>query len=792
MKRIISIAVVLLSIALTANAYVTIDDIFYNIENGEASVTYGESAYYNSSRYIGDITIPESISLGNDTYPVTSIGNYAFYQCDRLTSVSLPNSIKDIQDYAFTACVALTGIEIPNSVSSIGNYAFYRCNGINSLDIPKSVASIGNDAFSECKGLIEISIDPHSNLYIGADAFQYCSNLKYVKTTDIAKWCGIRFETKKPDRTLPSLGSNPCDNTYATLYLGTKKITSLEIPDGITEIKDCAFIGCNDITSVTLPSSVKSIGKYAFYGCSLSSITIPNSVKSIGEGVFQCCSITDLDFWPKAVTIIPKEAFSYCYKLTSLCIPEGVTAVGAEAFSGCSNLTDLTVPTTLESLGLNVFKGCTSLSTVTWNAVSCNNFISYLDLDYCDGCPPPFNVNPESPITLPLSFTIGDEVRGIPSYLCDYTRIKSLTVPNSVKHIGDYAFEYCHIERLTLGTSVEYIGASAFAYNDIEELVIPNSATTIAGAAFRGCQKLKDVTLGSAVNTIGNYAFSKCKGITSIDLPSSLEIIGDAAFELTGLQAVTIPNSVTSIGRSAFLNCRDIASIALGNSVESIDSWAFKGCNLITHITIPASVKLIGDAPFPETLTTVEWNAKNCADKSANPINSPFFSNCTLTSLNFGNEVERIPGNICKNQTALTKISFPASVKAIGPNPLKGCTGLQKITSHITEPMTVALGLTDEQLAQLPLYIPKGTTEAYLNALGWADFSNMIEMEGTIVPGDLDGDEIVDGSDESMLVETVLAGGVSAELKAVADINGDGSVDGNDVSILLEKVLAGE
>ncbi len=325
----------------------------------------------------------------------------------------------------------------------------------------------------------------------------------------------------------------------------------------------------------------------------------------------------------------------------------------------------------------------------------------------------------------------------------------------------------------------------------MEELVIPNSATTIAGAAFRGCQKLKDVTLGSAVNTIGNYAFSKCKGITSIDLPSSLEIIGDAAFELTGLQAVTIPNSVTSIGRSAFLNCRDIASIVLGNSVESIDDWAFKGCNLITHITIPASVKLIG-APFPETLTTVEWNAKNCADKSADPINSPFFSNCTLTSLNFGNEVERIPGNICKNQTALTKISFPASVKAIGPNPLKGCTGLQKITSHITEPKTVALGLTDEQLAQLPLYIPKGTTEAYLNALGWADFSNMIEMGGTIVPGDLDGDEIVDGSDESMLVETVLTGGVSAELKAVADINADGSVDGNDVSIVLEKVLAGE
>ena len=203
-------------------------------------------------------------------------------------------------------------------------------------------------------------------------------------------------------------------------------------------------------------------------------------------------------------------------------------------------------------------------------------------------------------------------------------------------------------------------------------------------------------------------------------------------------------------------------------------------------------MKSIGKESFPATLTDVVWNAKNCLGYSTSNLKaSPFFGNCTLNSIVFGTGVEQIPAYICYNQTKLDKITFPASVKAIGAYSLKGCSGLKSMRSHIIEPTTSIFGLTDSQYATVPLYVPKGRIDAYRDTLGWADFFNIIEMDGE-GKGDINGDESVDGGDVSILLEMVLAGGVSDEQMPVADINADGSVDGGDVSILLEIVLSGE
>ena len=789
--------------ALSGHAYVTIDGIYYNIENEEATVVYGESSY------TGEVNIPESVMIEDVPYSVTAIGKGAFSGCKYLTSVSIPNS----------------------------------------------VATIGESAFRSCTGLLELSIDPNPNLYIGSMAFYSCSNLMYVKTTDIAKWCRIRFETKsKFDyyETETSY-SNPCSGP-GTLYLGAKKITSLEIPNGITEIKSCSFAGC-DFTSVTLPSSITSIGKFAFYGCNkLTGVTIPNSVKTIGDYAFQYCSslkspdikipnsvtsigksafsncqsLSDISFWPQSATIIDENTFSNCSGLVTSGIPEGVKSIYKNAFWNCKAITNIIVPESLTLLHIDAFDGCESIASVEWNAISCNDYYFEDDEYYREvGYEYDTRRGPFADSRANFhSITFGDHVNRIPAFLCyGLKTLDPIIIPNSVKSIGKRAFTYTSIlDEISFGNSLDSIEESAFRYSfynssssaTIRRVTIPNSVTYIGDYAFADGQQLTDIYLGNSVREIGEGAFGWCSSLTSINIPNSVSVIGDGAFgsclkaasinipnsvsvigngafgNCPEVTSINIPNSVSVIGDHAFANCSKVASITLGSSIESIGAGAFEKCNLITSITIPASVKSLGVKPFPETLTTVEWNAKNCADGRANSTGSPFFSNCTLTSLNFGNEVERIPSNICKKQTALSEISFPASVKAIGANALIGCTGLQKITSHITEPKTVVLGLTDEQLAQLPLYIPKGTTDAYLNALGWADFSNMIEMEGTIVPGDINGDEAVDGNDVSIVLEMVLAGGVTDAQKAMADINADGSVDGNDVSILLDKVLAGE
>ena len=89
---------------------------------------------------------------------VTRIGNYAFYQCNNLTSIDISNSVIDIGNYAFWNCNGLVEINIPDSIVSIGDCAFRYCGNLVSINIPDSVVSIGNTSFSDCSSLTSIDI----------------------------------------------------------------------------------------------------------------------------------------------------------------------------------------------------------------------------------------------------------------------------------------------------------------------------------------------------------------------------------------------------------------------------------------------------------------------------------------------------------------------------------------------------------------------------------------------------------------------------------------------------------
>ena len=226
----------LLSTTAFSNDFV-VNGIYYNYIDKTAKtveVTYrGSYSYDYSNEYTGSVTIPSSVTYSGTTYSVTTIGDYAFYNCTGLTEVTIGNSVTSIGSAAFYGCSGLTSITIPNSVNKIGEDAFEDCSGLTSVTIPNSVTSIGNYAFNGCYGLTEVNI------------------------TDLSAWCKINFG---------SYDANPL--YYAEkLKLNGTEIKDLVIPNDITEIKDYAFSYCTGLTSVTIPNSVTSIGEEAFEYC---------------------------------------------------------------------------------------------------------------------------------------------------------------------------------------------------------------------------------------------------------------------------------------------------------------------------------------------------------------------------------------------------------------------------------------------------------------------------------------------------------------------------------------------
>ena len=239
--------------------------------------------------------------------PVKEIGDYAFLNCSKLTSIVIPDSITSIGNFVFSNCSKLTSIVIPDSVESIGRYAFLNCSKLTSIVRPDSVTSIGDWAFSSCGGLTSIVI-PDSVGSIGVASFAGCNSLtKIIVDEDNAYYKSI-------DGNLYSK-----DGKTLVQYAIGKTGTTFTIPDSVEVLGDRAFADCDSLATVTIGNSVEVLGDYVFYYCSnLTSIVIPDSVTSIGEGAFACSS------------------------LTSIVIPDSVTSIGYGAFYDCDSLTSIT------------------------------------------------------------------------------------------------------------------------------------------------------------------------------------------------------------------------------------------------------------------------------------------------------------------------------------------------------------------------------------------------------------------------------------------------------------------
>lgn len=393
----------------------------------------------------------------------------------------------------------------------------------------------------------------------------------------------------KGDLSIPSeINGKPVISIGREAFCECEELTSVIIPQGVTCIETNAFASCANLQSVKIPAGMKKIEGFAFCGCpALSSISLPASVTMIEDCAFCTCNglrkitlevgnanyriINDLlctkDMStvilginiekisiPPCVTKINKSAFSECDQIKSLSIPEGVADIGDGAFAGCNGLTEITIPASMTNIGDEAFVWCYNLKKFT---VDHNN--------------PKY-----SSINGMLCTKDG-------STLITGVNVENITIPNCVKHIQACAFN---------------------CFYSIKSVKIPSGVESIGEWAFNGCEILS-MTIPSTVTNIGARAFTLCNRLGTISLED-----GNKSYCITNNMLCTTDGTEVIMG-----NHSNTAVIPQG--VTKIDDGAFYCYEELTSITIPPSVKSIGEVAFgggPESGRTY-YVAKGDADR---------------------------------------------------------------------------------------------------------------------------------------------------------------------------------
>ena len=379
-------------------------------------------------------------------------------------------------------------------------------------------------------------------------------------------------------------------------------LTSITIPDSVTEIGDNAFYECANLTSINIPDKVTYIGKSAFYGCrALSGINIPDGVKKINDQVFQSCSsLKDITISNNVISI-GKYAFYGCSELTEINIPDKTITIGNRAFSGCTDLRNIALSGNLSSLGDYVFEDCVS--------------------------------------------------------------INSIDFPNSLTDVGDGVLYNCiKLSRITgkFASSDNRCliingRLDAFARDGIASYKIPTNATIISEFAFAGCEELRYITLHDGVTEISKGAFRNCSGLSSIVLGKGLKKIPESAFSgCSSLTTLNIPEGITEIHTNAFNGCSSLRTTTIPKSVTYFGKTPFAGCTgkVTCNCNLTSKVLSSGNAAFADSMFT-----EFIIGDDVTQISSSFAIYIdSLTSLTVGKNVVTIePGCIdCKSLKSIS------------------------------------------------------------------------------------------------------------------------------------------
>ena len=573
---------------------------------------------------------------------ITHIGDYAFYGCQRLSTLALPESLTEIGCYAFAWCTGLTGeLVIPDRVERIYEGAFSGLHSVTSLVLGEGViylyapADTGN-AFNAMESVTEVTfkglppallMEPFFSMYALETVYvpaEYYD--RYVTAFAGVLPEGVELVAIDGETGGGSGGEGSGDDVIVyppefqvedgVLIAYTGSDTEVTVPYGITEIGDLVFYCNRKITKINLPSTVERIGHDAFASCySLMEINLPEGLTEIDHHAFSSCNSLSGITLPKSLQTIGEYAFYGCFNMTGeLVVPDGVTSIGQSAFNGCSKITGVTLPKGLTAIADYTFNGCTALlDAVIPDSVTSIGYMAFA------------NCKALTAIDLPESLT----TLGNYAFQNCTAATGEVVIPDSVTDIPMGAFAYTgKVEKLTVGAGVELIYSAqnnAHAFYDMNSVTeVTFTGLTVPNDAPDGYESNKALfTYMPALETVyvPAAAYANYEAAYADYLPEGVELVAVGAAQPDvkpmqgtcgdGLTWVLDETGVLTISGSGDMwdfsygdeplwmeHADRITGLVLGEGITSIGNQAFQALSGLKNVHIPASVADIGEYAF--------------------------------------------------------------------------------------------------------------------------------------------------------------------------------------------------
>ena len=624
---------------------------------------------------------------------IDTIGESAFENCTRITSVSIPGNVSTIAKKAFYNCslmqtVTFEGTE-ESAPLSIGEQAFYRCSLLTEVELSENITAIAAHAFGHSRSDITMKVTVkgdcagfETNAFLSPGNYSCVTELYLgakVQNIEIAGVFGTRLSTVVIDSNNPYLATENnvvYDAAFETLlyYPGTKA-GPFSIPEGVKTISANVFKG-KQLSSIHIPASVTYIGEYAFASVSnLEEIIIDDGDEAlvIGKGAFtRSGGLADKDL--------------------ILNLPSRVTEIGEGAFAN-------TV-----FYGLVIAEGDKPL-TIGDYAFKKYNTDNNLDISIYAAKEISLSLGKLTELTIPSRVTtIGYEAfAGVFKYVNRFTPDMAnidLVIPEGVTEIANYAFASNYmLKTVSLPSTLTKFGA----YNSSDEL------TSVL--VFDNCKGLQSVTVASG-NTVlgtsegvvygldesGNYAelyFSPMANVGQegvVTIPATVTKVWDEAFQgSTAINTVKFAADGTttiSLGSDIFAGCESLKNVELPTGLTTITAQMFDSCDSLEKITVPYTVELIKAKAFYscKNLTTIDFAPTPdgvepvALELEGGTKTSNCFYLCSkLTGINLPERTTKI-GNYAFYDLKLTQITIPSTVTTIGQYAFAECDALEKIT----------------------------------------------------------------------------------------------------------------